>query len=175
MQTYDQLRAYSDKSLDEAKSILCKFFYTNIQPTTFFDDTTKAIDLIFEMPKIIVSHRARKNKGLIQDITIKTESKYGKFRSNGERIICEYDKLKAYDLSTDARFYYFYCYFDEISKDITDYVIIDMKKLIPLPEFQDGSIFIYRPDKINTIDGGSKFNCINLSQLYAHDCVVLRK
>jgi hypothetical protein len=173
MKEFKEFKSYSDRSLPEAKKILAEYFYTNIEPTTFKDDTTNAIDLIFEMPRIIVSHRARNMYGTIQDITIKTQSRYGKIRVNGEPIICEYEKLRKYKLNNEMQFYYFYCFF--VNDEISDYIIIDMKKLIPLQEFQNKSIFKYEQDKLNVQDGGSLFNVIDVNVLKKYNCIVDQK
>lgn len=162
--TYNQNRSYSDKSLPEAKQLIGKFIGAEyLAQSTFYDDTTEAIDLYFEAPKIKVSHRARKKIGDMEDVTIKTKSKFDK--------PCEFDKLIEKAKSNKDPWYYFYCYFDEGQDKIIRYIIFDLGKLIQSKEFQDKSIFRYPLDKINIQDGGSHFNCITVQKLIDSDLV----
>jgi hypothetical protein len=162
--TYNQYRSYSDKSLPEAKKHIANFIGADyLHESTFYDDTTNALDLYFEAPKIKVSHRSRKKEGDIKDITIKTKSKFD--------IPCEYDKLIQLAESNKDPWYYFYCYYNETKNKIIRYIIYDLGKLIQSKEFQDKSIFEYSADKINREDGGSHFNCITVQKLINMDLV----
>lgn len=171
---YNELRGYSDKSIPHAKKYIMRFLYTHVDPTEEYDDITNSTDLIFQMPQVRFAHRSRKKTGYnITDVTIKTESKHGKYRYNGEQILTEFDKLKAYQTGPQLNFYYFYCFYDEHEDRITRYIIYDLKRIIELPEFSSRGLFIYQEDKENGWDGGSKFNCISLDVLRHHDCILV--
>jgi len=161
---YEQYRSYSDKSLPEARKLILDFIGADyLHESTFYDDTTNAIDLYFEAPKIKFSHRSRKKIGDMQDVTIKTKSKFDK--------PCEYDKLIEKAKSNKDPWYYFYCYYNEGRNKIIRYIIFNVGKLIQTKEFQDKSIFEYPADKINGEDGGSHFNCITVQKLIDMDLV----
>jgi hypothetical protein len=164
--TYEQLRAESDRSIPEAKKIISKFLFENIEPTTVYDDMTKCIDLVFEARKVVFAHRCRKDNGRpIDDVTIKTGSMYGEQTWSGKQILVEFDKLINYDFANVTDMYYFYCQFNYDLNKITKYIIYDLKKLSLNESFKKRELFIYSEDKINKVDGGSKFNAISVKTL----------
>lgn len=176
MLTYNYLRAYSDESLTPAVYFMGEFlrnkYFIPINYSKFitssseYDDTRNCIDIDIEIPKIRFSHRARNMFGNIYDITIKTQSKYG------AGVQCEYDKLINYDIRPELKLLYFYCFFDPVSKEISRYIIYDLKKLILLDDFKNKKLFHYREDKLNKKDGGSHFNCITIKTLKDTGCLL---
>lgn len=176
MLSYEQLRGYSDKSLDSAIFYMGEYLrskYFNpcnykkfISISSFYDDTRNCIDLDFEIPKIRFSHRARNKTGDIFDITIKTQNK------NGPHIDCEFDKLIKYEINEDLKLLYFYCFFDPERQEITRFIIYDLKKLISLDDFKNRRLFYYDKDKLNKQDGGSLFNCITINTLKEAGCLL---
>ena len=164
--TYEQLRAESDRSIPEAKKIISKLLFENIEPTTVYDDMTKCIDLVFEARTVVFAHRCRKDNGRpIDDVTIKTGSMYGEQTWSGKQILVEFDKLINYDFANVTDMYYFYCQFNYDLNKITKYIIYDLKKLSLNESFKKRELFIYSEDKINKVDGGSKFNAISVKTL----------
>lgn len=171
--SYDQLRAESDKSIPEAKKIISKFLFENIEPTTVYDDMTKCIDLVFEAKKVVFAHRCRKDTGRpISDVTIKTGSMYGEQTWKGKQIMVEFDKLINYDFTNVNDLYYFYCQFNYDLNKITKYIIYDLKKLSLNESFKKRELFIYSEDKINKVDGGSKFNAISVETLRSMGLII---
>ena len=165
---YDELKKDSDKSIPEAKKIISKFLFTNIQPTSWIDDVTKCIDLVFDAKKVVFAHRCRRDDGFpIGDITIKTQCKG----------ICyvpvEFNKLCDYEITDELNLYYFYCQYNYTTNKISRYVIFDLKKLISYPEFKERKMFRCKEDATNTWDGGSKFNKIALDTLRKYNCLIV--
>lgn len=174
IKTYEQLRYFSDKSIPEAKKIIGQYLSESIIPSEEYDDMNNCTDLVYESRRIRIAHRCRTDKGMpMNDITIKSKSKHGKYRSNGERILTEYDKLQDLSFSdTDEEFYYFYCYLDADQK-ITKYVLFDLKKLCNTTEFLFDQVF--EPEIKNGVDGGSSFRPIRISTLHRLDCILVDK
>lgn len=177
MLTYKHLREYSDKSIEQAIFYTGQYFRSDLytsnydkkffKTSDYYDDVNNCIDIDFHMPKIRICHRARNMTGNINDVTIKTSSKYS------EDIKCEFQKLQNLSLSIEFKMLYFYCYFDYSINKITRYVIYDVKKLIKMKEFATWELFVYEQDKENQIDGGSKFNCISINTLRDKGCLLV--
>jgi len=176
MLAYEIYRNFSDMSAKQAIVYMGNFLKQKLfvpdlygeffKPSGFHDDTRNCIDFDFEMPKIRFSHRARKKFGNIEDITIKTQSRYG------SEFETEYQKLISYKISAELKLLYFYCFFDDASMEISRYIIYDLKKLIQLKEFKSRELFVYHEDKLNTKDGGSYFNCITVQTLNDAGCLL---
>jgi len=175
---YHNRRGYSDKSLKSAIFYIGEFLrnsYFNrknydkfIQKSNFNDDINNCIDLVFKMPQIQFSHRARNKDGDILDITIKTQNKPGPENES------EFEKLikKGHNVDSNIKFLYFYCFFDVNQQEISRFIIFDLKKLIQLDEFKNRKLFYYDQDKLNKKDGGSFFNCITIDTLKEVNCLL---
>lgn len=176
IKTYETLRQISDESIPEAKKIIGEYLSTKIHATEEYDDMNNCTDLIYSGYKIRFAHRCRKDKGYpLKDVTIKSGSRYGKYRANGEEILTEYDKLLQYCYDfKDEDFYYFYCYMNEHTNKITKYIIFDAKKMVNTNEFANDEIWDQQ-NKKNMIDGGSLFNTILIEKLHQLDCVLVDK
>jgi hypothetical protein len=175
---YDNRRGYSDKSLKSAIFYIGEFlrnryfirenYHKFIKVSNFNDDINNCIDLDFKMPQIEFSHRARNKGGDILDITIKTRNKPGPENES------EFEKLirKGHNVDSNIKFLYFYCFFDVNKKEISRFIIFDLKKLIQLDEFKNRKLFYYNEDRLNQKDGGSYFNCITIDTLKEVKCLL---